>query len=106
MESVRETIRKLYSILEIDMNANEMIGKLLTANLIGEYHKEEISGKKNKIDQNRVILDHVQSFNVDQLRSFCDVLSTCSPPSGTELARKISDTLDAELGTSMCIIIV
>ena len=100
MESVRETIRKLYATLETDLDANEMIGKLQSNGLIGVFQREQILSKSNRIEKNRVILDHVQLFDEKNLRSFCDVLSTCNPPSGTSLAQRISDKLDAELGMS------
>jgi hypothetical protein len=100
MESVKETIRKLYATLETQLDAGEMIGKLQSAGLIGIYQKEEVQGRPNKIDKNRAILDHIQLFDEEHLRSFCDVLSTCSPPLGAKLAQKISDGLDDELGLS------
>lgn len=99
MDAVKETIRKLYGTLETDLDVKDMIGKLQSSKLIGTYQKEEMLSKSNRVDRNRVLLDHLQLFDVSHLRCFCDVLSTSCPPLGSRQAQQISDTLDAELST-------
>ena len=99
MDAVKETIRKLYATLENDLDVKDMIGKLQSSKLIGTYQKEEILSKSNRVDRNRVLLDHLQLFDVSHLRCFCDVLSTSCPPLGSRQAQLISDTLDGELST-------
>ena len=98
MDAVKETVRKLYATLETNLDVNDMIGKLLSNKLIGTYQKEEMLSKHNRVDRNRVLLDHLQLFDEAHLRRFCDVLSTSCPPLGPRLAQQISDGLDAELG--------
>ena len=99
MEAVKQTIKKLYSTLEIDLQVDDMIGDLMSKKLIGTYQKEKIVGSNNRVDRNRVLLDHLQSFDESHLRCFCEVLSTYSPPMGSVQAQLIRDTLDAELST-------
>ena len=98
MDAVKETIRKLYATLETNLDVKDMIGKLQSSKLIGTYQKEEMLSKSNRVDRNRVLLDHLQLFDESHLRRFCDVLSTSCPPLGPRQAQQISDTLDAELG--------
>ena len=99
MDAVRETIRKLYSRLEADLDVNAMIGELRSRKLIGKYKKEEITSESNCVKRNRVLLDHLERFDESNLRIFCDVLSRCCPPSGSTQAQLIIETLDKELGT-------
>ena len=95
---ISETIRKLYCKLEVELNASEISGKLLSNGLIGTFLQEDIACKPHKVDKNRLLLDHLQLFDEKHLRKFCDVLSTCNPPKGLQLAQLISDTLDEEKG--------
>ena len=101
MEPVKEAIKKLYSTLETQLDVEELIGKLMSAGLAGLMLRHEVQRRPTKIDKNRAILDNLQYYLPKELRSFCDVLSTCSPPMGPELAQKISDCLDDELGEFM-----
>jgi hypothetical protein len=101
MEPVKEAIKKLYSTLETQLDVEELIGKLMSAGLAGLMLRHEVQRRPTKIDKNRAILDNLQYYLPKELRSFCDVLSTCSPPMGPELAQKISDCLDDELGLSV-----
>ena len=93
-DAARETIRKNYSKLGSKISVEDVVPKLYSQRIIGEYERQEIQAGKTQLQRSQMLVDCLLRKSGKQFEQFCHILEGTRV--FTEFARSLRSQYEEE----------